>query len=107
MRRTAGQCVFVGVAVCLIWSAAQAEDYGYPYRDPYLATATSALLDAHRQIPLPRRWAVDVPGLAGRDDLPTLEGRGHLSVALYRQSHPAPLLFILAGIGSNAYFGLG
>jgi hypothetical protein len=48
-----------------------------------------------------------VPGLAGRNDLPTLEGRGHLSVALYRQSHPAPLLFILAGIGSNAYFGLG
>src|SRR5260370_4097688 len=107
MRRNVGQCVFVWVAVCLIWSAAQAEDYGYPYRDSYLATATSALLDANGQIPRPRRRAVHVPGLAGRNDLPTLEGRGHLSVALYRQSHPAPLLFILAGIGSHAYFGLG
>ncbi len=107
MRRNVGQCVFVWVAVCLIWSSAQAEDYGYPYRDPYLATATSALLDTNGQIPRPRRRVVHVPGLAGRNDLPTLEGRGHLSVALYRQSHPAPLLFILAGIGSNAYFGLG
>src|SRR5713101_5303678 len=38
--------------------------------------------------------------------MPALEGRGEVSVAVYRQSHPAPLLFILSGIGSNAYFGL-
>jgi len=48
-----------------------------------------------------------VPGLAGRNGLPTLEGRGNVSVAFYPQSHPAPLLFILPGIGSNAYSGLG
>jgi hypothetical protein len=107
MRRNAGRCLIVWIAVCLLWSAAQAQEYRYPYRDPYLATATSAILDANGPIPRPGRLAVHVPGLAGRNQPPTLEGRGNLSVALYRHSHPAPLLFILAGIGSNAYFGLG
>ena len=48
-----------------------------------------------------------MPVLPGRNDLPTLEGRGEVSVALYRQHRAAPLLFILSGIGSNPYFGLG
>jgi len=30
-----------------------------------------------------------------------------VSLTLYRQHRPAPLLFVLAGIGSNPYFGLG
>jgi predicted alpha/beta-fold hydrolase len=38
--------------------------------------------------------------------LPSLEGRGDVSLALYRQNHPAPLLFILAGLGANPYFGV-
>jgi predicted alpha/beta-fold hydrolase len=49
---------------------------------------------------------IRVPGLPGRNHLPTLEGRGDVSLALYRQSRPAPLLFILAGLGSNPYFGV-
>jgi hypothetical protein len=53
-----------------------------------------------------KRQVVHVPLLPGRNELPSLEGRGKLSVALYRQDHPAPLLFILSGIGSNPYFGL-
>jgi len=48
---------------------------------------------------------IRVPGLPGRNHLPTLEGRGDVSLALYRQTRPAPLLFILAGLGSNPYFG--
>jgi acetyl esterase/lipase len=111
MRRNAGQRLIVWIAICLIWSAAwnvaQAEEYRYPYRDPYLATATAAILNADGQTPRPRRLVVHVPGLSGRNELATLEGRGNLSIACYRQGHPAPLLFILAGIGSNAYFGLG
>jgi len=97
--------------VCLASSAAWAEtirpeDYGYPYRDPYLATATGAILDVTGPFPRPDRMVVHVTGLPGRDDLPTLTGRGDLSVAFYRQCHPAPLLFIIGGIGSNPYFGL-
>jgi hypothetical protein len=115
MRRNAGRClprVIVWVAVCLTWPAAwsrpaQAADYRYPYRDPYLATATAAILDVSGPIPRPDRLVVHVPGLPGRNELPTLQGRGDLSVAFYCQRHPAPLLFILGGIGSNPYFGLG
>jgi len=81
-----------------------AEDYRYPYHDPYLATATSAILNADRLSPRPRQ-VVHIPGLSGRNRLPGLEGRGSLSVALYRQRHPAPLVFILCGIGTNPYFG--
>jgi len=46
------------------------------------------------------------PGSPGRNNLPSLEGRGDVSLALYRQNYPAPLLFILAGLGSNPYFGI-
>jgi len=107
MSNRTGQCLIVWIALCLTCSAAQAAEYRYPYRDPYLATATSAVLDGNRQIPGPKRLAVHVPGLAGRNGLPTLEGRGNVSVAFYPQSHPAPLLFILPGIGASAYSGLG
>jgi hypothetical protein len=48
-----------------------------------------------------------VPGLPGRNGLPSLEGRGDVSLAFYRQNRAAPLLFIVAGVGSNPYFGVG
>lgn len=79
-------------------------EYAFPFHDPYLATVTAAVLNPGVRI---RREIVHVPVLPGRDDLPLLEGRGGASVALYRQDGPAPLVFILAGIGSNPYFGLG
>jgi len=100
------QCI-VWTAVCLSWSTVQGEEYRYPYRDPYLATVTTAILNADGMTPRLKREAVHVPVLAGRRQLPALDGRDAVSVALYRQDHPAPLLFILAGIGSNPYFGLG
>jgi len=90
--------------LCISWSVAGADDYRYPFHDPYVATVTTAIVDgdglAHQ------REVVHVPGRPGRDNLPLLEGRDKLSVALYRQHHPAPLLFILSGIGSSPYFGL-
>ena len=97
----------VWTAVCLSWSTVQGEEYRYPYRDPYLATVTTAILNADGMTPRLKREAVHVPVLAGRSQLPALDGRDAVSVALYRQDHPAPLLFILAGLGSNPYFGLG
>src|SRR5262249_7384274 len=77
------------------------------YRDPYLRTITAAALDPDGLTPGLKRQVVHVPVLPGRNNLPTLEGRGEVSVALYRQHRPAPLLFILSGIGSNPYFGVG
>ena len=96
----------VFATVVLSCRSAEAEGYEYPYRDPYLATVTTAILNADRLRPRLKREVVHVPGLPGRNQLPSLRGRGSLSVAFYRQKGPAPLVFILSGIGSNPYFGL-
>ncbi len=93
--------------VCRSSGPGAAATYGFPYSDPYLATVTSAALNADGLTPGLKREVVRVPVLPGRNRLPSLEGRGELSVALYRQGHPAPLLFVVPGIGSSPYFGLG
>jgi hypothetical protein len=90
----------------LSWSFVEAEDYSYPFHDPYLATVTTSILNDDGVIPRLKSQIVHVPGLPNRNHLPSLEGRGYTSVAFYQQNHPAPLLFILAGAGSNAYFGI-
>jgi hypothetical protein len=93
-------------ALSLLTRPIDAGDYVYPYRDPYLATATTAILSDDGATPRADSIIVRVPGLPGRNLLPSLEGRGDVSLALYRQSRPAPLLFIVAGLGSNPYFGV-
>jgi len=94
------------IGVIFLTPAIAAADYKYPYRDPYLATATSAILSDDGATPRVDSTIIRVAGLPGRNHLPTLEGRGDVSLALYRQTRPAPLLFILAGLGSNPYFGV-
>jgi hypothetical protein len=91
----------------LLTRSAEAADYDYPYRDPYLATATSAILGNDEATPRVESTIVRVPGLPGRNGLPNLEGRGDVSLAFYRQNRAAPLIFIVAGAGSNPYFGVG
>jgi hypothetical protein len=104
--------VIVLAMACVVAVPAAAEDYNYPYRDPYLATVTGATLNADGLTPGIKRQVVHVPVLPDRDHLPGLAGlpglapRGALSVALYRQKAPAPLVFILPGTGSTPYFGL-
>jgi hypothetical protein len=96
----------VSIVLCLSLSSIEAAEYKYPYHDPYLATATTAILNDDGLTPRLKSQLVRVPGLPDRNQLPSLEGRGEVSAALYRQNHPAPLLFIVAGIGSNPYFGV-
>ncbi len=93
-------------ALCLSTNSVEAAEYKYPYRDPYLATATTAILSDDGATERTKSIIVHVPGLPGRNNLPSLEGRGDVSLALYRQNHAAPLLFILAGLGSSPYFGV-
>src|SRR5262245_55777713 len=83
------------------------QSYPYPYRDPYLATMMAAAMTPNGLTPGIKRQVVHVPVLTGRNTLPSLEGRGRVSVALYRQARPAPLLFIVPGIGASPYFGFG
>ena len=95
----------LSLALCLAVSV-QAAEYNYPYHDPFLATATTALLSDDGTKAEGRSTIVHVPGLPGRNKLPTLEGRGDVSIILYRHSGPAPLLFIVAGVGSTPFFGV-
>jgi hypothetical protein len=88
-------------------SSTKAFGYQYPYRDPHLATATSAVLGNDEATAKDESQILRLPGLPGRNHLPGLEGRGHLSLAFYRQNRPAPLLFILGGVGSTPFFGVG
>jgi hypothetical protein len=97
--------VLTALSLLLNHSIAVAE-YKYPYHNPYLATATSAILSDNGATPRVDSTIVRVPGLPGRNHLPTLEGRGDVNLALYRQTRAAPLVFILAGLGSNPYFGV-
>jgi len=83
----------------------QAAEYSYPYHDPFLATATTAILSDDRTKAQDKSTIVHVPGLPGRNKLPTLEGRGDVSINFYQHDHPAPLLFILPGVGANPFFG--
>jgi hypothetical protein len=94
-------------ALSLLTHSIGAADYEYPYRDPYLATATSAILGNDEAAARIESNIFRVPGLTGRNSLPSLEGRGDISLAFYRQKQPAPLIFIVAGVGSNSYFGVG
>ena len=98
--------LMVLTAVWVASSPALAQEYSYPYRDPYLATVTGAALNADGLTPGIKRQVVHVSILPDRDKLPKLEGKGELSVALYQQKRAAPLVFILPGTGSTPYFGL-
>src|SRR5574342_80799 len=102
---TVGRHAILLTALCLLWTSTEAGEYNYPYHDPYLATVTTAILNADGLNPGLKREVVHVPVLLDRNRLPTLKGRGELSVALYRQPNAAPLMFMLSGIGSSPYFG--
>ena len=52
----------VFITVCLSWSSIEAADYNYPYRDPYLATATTAILNDEGPTTRVKSQVVHVPG---------------------------------------------
>jgi hypothetical protein len=83
--------------------ATDADAYGYPYGDPYLATMSVGLLRSH-----PPQRGIDaeklsIPALPSREHVLLMEGRGRLQVLYFRQRFPAPLLFIVPGAGANSY----
>ena len=82
-------------------------EYDFPFRDPYLATMTAGSMNPDGLARGVKHEVLRVPVLPGRNRFALLEGRGDVGVVLYRQPRPARLLFILGGIGSTPYFGLG
>ena len=74
----------------------------YPYFDPYLATVTKALMKAS---PAARFAEVSIAPLPGRNQVPILEKRTVLTGLLLKQDHPAPLIFVIPGLGGNSREG--
>jgi hypothetical protein len=82
-----------------------AAHYHYPYRDPYVATSTVALLRGREQISHGVIHDRNLTVISSRIDLPYLQGKGRLRYRLYQHDKPAPLIFVIPGIGSSAYAG--
>lgn len=83
---------FLGAAV------ASADDYRFPIANPLKATLIAAGYHPHRTNYL-------VSGLeirADRRNVPRLEGKHRLVLALFSQRTPAHLVFVIPGVGSNA-----
>jgi hypothetical protein len=96
------------LCVCQIAFAMRVDEasYHYPYKNPYLATATVAILKDREQ-----RYAWDetqhlyLELIPGRNDVHLLEGKGKLRVRYSPHPGPAPLIFVLPGFGGSAYSG--
>lgn len=79
--------------------------YRYPYKDPFIATSTVALLQGHEAIPSGDIRDLRITVYEGRNDVYLLEGKGKLRYRFYQQKGRAPLVFIIPGISSSAYAG--
>jgi hypothetical protein len=82
-----------------------AGSYPYPYHDPYVATSSAALLTGRGQIAHGAIHDLRVTVIPERVGLPLLHDKGRLRYRLYEHDGPAPLIFLVPGIGSTAYSG--
>ncbi len=79
--------------------------YQYPYKDPYLATATVSIMQGSEHPPTSEIKDLRVKVLDHRDNIYLLEGMGTLRYRFYQQKGPAPLIFIIPGLAGSAYSG--
>ncbi|MGX2040030.1 alpha/beta hydrolase family protein [Methylocaldum sp. MU1018] len=97
------------LCLCRIASGARVDEpsYPYPYKNPYLATATVAILkDREQRYVWDRTRDLDIELIPGRNDTYLLEGKGKLRVRYSPQQGPAPLVFLVPGFGGSAYSGV-
>jgi len=92
------------LALCCFGSVtAQSADippgYDYPYHDPWLATASVALLKDPK---LPEKQVKDVTIYPARARTPLFEDRAQVYYVTYRQEKPADLVVLISGLGSVA-----
>ncbi|MGZ8201388.1 MAG: alpha/beta hydrolase, partial [Methylosarcina sp.] len=80
-------------------------NYRYPYKNPFIATSTVALLKGNETVPSVTIRDLRITVYEGRNDIYLLEGKGQLRYRFYQQRGPAPLIFIIPGISSSAYAG--
>lgn len=73
--------------------------YDYPYQDPWLATASVALL---KDPQLPEKQVKDVTVYPARARTPLFEDKARVYYVTYRQEKPADLVVLISGLGSVA-----
>ena len=79
--------------------------YQYPYKDPYLATMTVGIMKGDEDFSADDIRDIEIGILAYRNNIHLLEGKGKLHFRFYQQNGPAPVIFILPGLGGSAYTG--
>jgi hypothetical protein len=92
------------LALCCFGSvAAQAAEipsgYDYPYADPWLATASVALLKDPK---LPEKQVKDLTIYPARARTPLFDDKARVYYVTYRQEKPADLVVLISGLGSVA-----
>jgi pimeloyl-ACP methyl ester carboxylesterase len=73
--------------------------YDYPYTDPWLATASVALLKDPK---LPEKQVKDVTVFPARANTPLFQDKARVYYVTYRQEKPADLVVLISGLGSVA-----
>jgi pimeloyl-ACP methyl ester carboxylesterase len=83
------------------------KSYLYPYKNPYIATATVGIMRGDEALPATEINDLRIKILDHRDNIYLLEGMGTLRYRFYQQKGPgsAPLIFIIPGLGGSAYSG--
>jgi hypothetical protein len=76
-------------------------DYKYPYKDPYIATLTMRLMGT--KIVKPK--IITLNGLPGRDKIRFSDGHQNVPIAVFVQEMPAPLVYVIPGVGGSASEG--
>jgi hypothetical protein len=79
--------------------------YRYPYKDPYLATTTVAILNGTEKPQTSEIKDLRLTVQENRNNIYLLEGKGLMRYRLYQQKGSAPLIFIMPGLAGSAYSG--
>ena len=79
--------------------------YQYPYKDPYLATTTIAIMNGSEKPPTSEIKDLRIKIQENRNAIYLLEGKGFMRYRLYQQKGAAPLIFIIPGLAGSAYTG--
>jgi predicted alpha/beta-fold hydrolase len=79
-------------------------EYDFPYKDPYYATITAAILKADDRDTSVSSEDIAIRLLPERDAVPFFKNRNHTHVRLWAQKHtrPAPLMILVAGLGGGS-----
>lgn len=76
------------------------QEYAFPIKDPYKATLSAAI-----DHPLVQPQIISLVPRPERATVPLFEGRNNVFIGLYAQPKPAPLVFVIPGIGGDATSG--